>query len=80
MKGLFVYKYIMLEGDFLDGEVMMSFVVWRRMKEEGWKFVDLDCFGNLDGLSIVKDKGAWAFEVYYMWPGLNLKNLWVFKY
>jgi hypothetical protein len=28
------------------------------MKEEGWKFVDLDCFGNLDGLSIVKDKGA----------------------
>lgn len=36
-----VYKYIMLEGDFM---------------EEAWKFVDLDCFEALEGLVVQRQR------------------------
>lgn len=62
-----VYKYIMLEDDFLDGEVMMSVWCEGESKEEAWKFMDLDVFGTLDGFVLQRvDKGVWGFEVYYI--------------
>lgn len=49
----------MLEDDFLDGEVMMSLRCegeYENMKEEAWKFVDLDYFETLDGLVLQRQR------------------------